>query len=88
MAEKHGNLDVLYLDFSKAFDKVDHGLVHQKLLDAKMTGNIDKWIISFLKKRSQRVRIGNTLSEPLDVIRGSPKELSLDLYLSPGDKQY
>ena len=73
MAEKHGNLDVLYLDFSKAFDKVDHGLVHQKLLDAKITGNIAKWIISFLKNRSQRVRIGNTLSEPLDVISGVPQ---------------
>ena len=60
--KKHGNLDVLYLDFNKAFDKVDHGLVHQKLLDAKITGNIAKWIISFLKNQSQRVRIGNTLS--------------------------
>ena len=66
MAEKQGNLDVLYLDFSKAFDKVDHG-------HAKITGNIAKWIISFLKNHSQRVRIGNTLSEPLDIISGVPK---------------
>ena len=52
---------------------MDHGLVHQKLLDAKITANIAKWIISFLKNRSQRVRIGNTLSEPLDVISGVPQ---------------
>ena len=42
-----------------------------------MTGNIAKWIISFLKNCSQRVRIGNTLSEPLDVISGVPQGIVL-----------
>ena len=68
MAEKDGNLDVLYLDFFKAFDKLD-----QKLRDARITGSIAEWIISFIRNCFSRVRIGNSLSEPLDVISGVPQ---------------
>ena len=35
-SEKSNNVDVIYLDFAKAFDKVDHGILLNKL---KKNGN-------------------------------------------------
>ena len=34
--EEGGNADVIYLDFAKAFDKVDHGILCHKLKDQKI----------------------------------------------------
>ena len=38
------NLDVVYLDFSKAFDKVDHPILLAKLRALGIGGQIGKWI--------------------------------------------
>ena len=51
------NMDSIYLDYAKAFDKVDHGLlVHRKLKDVKVGGKVAKWIESFLKKSPKSPR--------------------------------
>ena len=57
------NVDSVYLAFSKAFDKVDHGIVLAKLL---------KWIESFLESRTQLVVVNGVLSEPCPVVSGVP----------------
>ena len=36
----HSNVDVVYLDFAKAFDKVDHGMICHKLQDLGIAGKL------------------------------------------------
>ena len=52
----NGNpLDAIYLDFSKAFDKVAH-IRHCKKVEAHdITGNIKNWIPDWLSNRTQKV---------------------------------
>ena len=50
------NVDVAYLDFAKAFDKVDFGVLLNKLYKLGIRGKILKWIESFLKERTLKER--------------------------------
>ena len=47
--------DILYLDFSKAFDKVDHAILLKKLHMYGIQGNAHRWLESFLRGRTQHV---------------------------------
>ena len=38
--EKSNNVDVIYLDFAKAFDKVDHGILLNKVKQIGINGRI------------------------------------------------
>ena len=51
------NADVIYLDFSKAFDKVDHAILLKKLKSYGITGKLYNWLESFLSDRQQFVSI-------------------------------
>ena len=48
-------VDVVYLDFSKAFDKVPHKGLMKKIKAHGIGGNIHRWIEGWLKDRKQRV---------------------------------
>ena len=67
------NVDVVYLDFSKAFDKVDHKLLLQKLQKIGIQGKIYEWIRSFLNNRKQRVIVDGEASESAEVKSGVPQ---------------
>ena len=49
--EENGNLDTVYLDFSKAYDKVDHGVLVRKMILIGINGCMSRWLASFLEKR-------------------------------------
>ena len=49
------NCDVVFLDFSKAFDLVDHSLALTKIKNHGINGKILSWISEFLSDRPQRV---------------------------------
>ena len=66
-------VDVVYLDFAKAFDKVDHGLLIKKLVNMGICGNLLKWIKTFLTKRIQKVEVNHSVSEESEVISGVPQ---------------
>ena len=66
-------VDVIYLDFSKAFDKVDHSVVLEKLRLIGITGKLHEWIKSFLVDRSQSVMVNGFLSNPVHVRSGVPQ---------------
>ena len=55
---------MIYLDFSKAFDKVDHGIleVEHKLSQIGVCGKLGVWIHNFLQERSQYVRVPGRLA--------------------------
>jgi ribonuclease P/MRP protein subunit RPP40 len=73
--ERGLNVDSVYLDFSKAFDKVDHRIVLSKLSLLGVRGKLLEWIESFrcLTCRTQRVVVNGFLSEPCPVISGVPQ---------------
>jgi hypothetical protein len=48
MMEDNFNIDVVYLDFAKVFDKCDPGILLRKLKWIGITGKIGTWILEFL----------------------------------------
>ena len=53
--EKWKNVDVIYLEFAKAFDKVDHGILLNTTVDHDIYGKVGLWINDFLSNRQQCV---------------------------------
>ena len=54
---------IFLLDFSKAFDHIDHNILLSKSSDMDVPSLITNWIRSFLTRRSQRVRMPHCVSE-------------------------
>ena len=71
--EEGYNVDSIYLDFSKAFDKVDIGILCHKMKSMGITGTLAKWIFSFLSNRKQHIVINGTISKPSEVKSGVPQ---------------
>ena len=64
---------VIFLDISKAFDKVWHeGLIH-KLKKCGIHGELLEWFIDYLKDRLQRVTINGQFSEWVRILAGVPQ---------------
>ena len=61
MLDGNSTVDMVYLDFSKAFDKVDHGILLHKLRAVGITGNIGFWLFHFLTDRSHFLRLPGVL---------------------------
>ena len=73
-------VDVIYLDFAKAFDKVWHrGLLHKLNSYGLNNRGILKWLESFLSNRRQRVVICEYYSEWKSVLKTSPRVCFLGL---------
>ena len=66
-------VDVLYLDFSKAFDKVPHQRLISKLRAHGIGPEISMWIENWLTDRKQRVTIKGTQSPWTSVTSGVPQ---------------
>ena len=73
LLEKGYNVDVIYLDFAKAFDKVDFGVTLQKLKHLGITGKLGRWIHCFLTPRTQTVLVNDARSTPSSVKSGVPQ---------------
>ena len=71
--EKGNNVDVIYLDFSKAFDKVDFLITLKKINSLGIKGKVGRWIQSFLTGRSQTVLVNGSKSTACDVKSGVPQ---------------
>merc|ERR1711909_198035 len=65
--------DTIYLDFAKAFDKVDHDILCHKLRALGITGKVGVWIKEFLTGRYQQVSANGLLSDSSKVISGIPQ---------------
>ena len=67
------SIDVIYLDFQKAFDTVPHRRLLQKLTSFGIHGNVLKWIESFLSNRVQQVVLNGHKSSTIPVTSGVPQ---------------
>ena len=67
----------IFLDFTKAFDTVDHNILLLKLEKFGIRGHPLKWFTSYLKNRMQYVKIGNTTSDLNSVSCGVPQGSTL-----------
>ena len=65
--------DIILLDFSKAFDKVNHSKLLWKLHQYGIRGHVLNWVRAFLGSRSQRVVIEGEESESIPVTSGVPQ---------------
>ena len=70
---EHGKpVDVVYLDFAKAFDKVDIGITLCKLKSLGIQGEIGRWLTDFLKNSKQTVLVDGKKFVPQHVMSGVP----------------
>lgn len=65
--------DILYLDFAKAFDSVDHGILLAKLRSYEVSGNLLNWITDYLHGRVHRVVVDGVASDWASVTFGVPQ---------------
>ena len=66
-------VDVVLLDFAKAFDTVPHKRLLLKLTAYGISGLTLQWIESFLKNRKQRVVLGEYVSFWAEIFSGVPQ---------------
>ena len=61
-------VDMVYHDFSKAFDKVNHDILLLKLKALGITGNHGVWFYNFLIHHSHFVRLPGGISTDTPVL--------------------
>ena len=71
--EESKAFDVIYTDFAKAFDSVPHERLFLKLEAIGVSGDVLKWIKSFLRGRTQCVNVDGIRSTWRDVLSGIPQ---------------
>lgn len=77
--ELHRNLDkrlqtdVIFIDFSKAFDKVPHQRLLQKLTQLRIHNSVITWIKNFLSDRTQYTVVNESRSPLSRVTSGVPQ---------------
>ena len=70
-------VDVIYLDFQKAFDKVPNKRLLHKLAAHGIGGELLLWIENWLSGQKQRVTLNGQCSSWKDVLSGVPQGLVL-----------
>ena len=64
---------ILLIDFSKAFDHIDHNILLDKLKTNGVPQICVEWQKAFLTSRTQRVKLANTKSDWTEVAGGVPQ---------------
>lgn len=67
------NIDVVYIDFTKAFDSIVFSKLLSKLNQYGIEGNLLSWLSSFIHGRTQRVVVENCFSSISEVVSGVPQ---------------
>ena len=66
-SRKKNFVHIVLLDYAKAFDHVDANILLSKLQDLEIPDCLLRWVEAFLMERRQRVKIGNTFSDWLNI---------------------
>ena len=67
----------IFLDFSKAFDTINHDILLSKLYRYGIRGNPLRWFENYLYNRNQVFKIGDTISSSQTIICGIPQRSTL-----------
>lgn len=73
LLEEGHDVDIVYVDFAKAFDKVDINIAMRKIRSLGITGILADWIECFLKNRTQQVIVNSAKSSSEYVLSGVPQ---------------
>ncbi|CAH2097404.1 unnamed protein product [Euphydryas editha] len=68
-----GQVDAIFTDYSKAFDRIDHSLLLEKLYLAGIHGSLFRWFSSYIENRSQAVVLNGFSSAWCQVPSGVPQ---------------
>ena len=71
--DSYKNVDLIYLDFQKAFDSVPHKRLMTKIRALGVGGKLADWIENWLRNRKQRVVINGEASDWVEVTSGVPQ---------------
>jgi hypothetical protein len=71
--DSRNSIRALFVDYSKAFDHVDHSTVLKKMAALDIHPCLLKWMHSFLLNRQQRVKIGTFFSDWITLKGGMPQ---------------
>ena len=64
---------MIYTDFSKAFNRIHHGLLLRKLTNIGLPNDFMKWLTSYLTDRVQNVKLESSISKDITVYSGVPQ---------------
>ena len=75
LLEQGKTVDVIYTDFSKAFDKCETNVLLHTLRDCGVKGKVGRWMSAFLdpNTRMQAVGVDGSISDLTPVISGVPQ---------------
>lgn len=79
--ERRSQIDVIYLDFEKAFDSVNHLILLEKIKNIGIPKKLLSWIKSFLIHRKCYVKVKNAMSTEYSPTSGVPAGCSFSSFL-------
>ena len=77
--DQGNDIDIIYLDYTKASDKIPHKRLLKKLWGYGIRGEIYSWIENFLSNRIQRDAVNGCFYKRMSPL-GFPRGLSWDRY--------
>lgn len=66
-------VDVVYTDYSKCFDRIDHLMLLSKLQSIGIRGNLYRWFTSYVNNRCQTVALNGYTSRAMRIPSGVPQ---------------
>lgn len=71
--DSNTQVDAIYTDFAKAFDKLNIDILLSKLSSFGLSGSILSWFETYLKDRKQCIKFGGAISETIIPSSGIPQ---------------
>lgn len=65
-------IGVIFVDFQKAFDCVNHSVLARKLHSIGITGSFYDWLLNYLHNRKQFVSLNGSNSDHMEIVTGVP----------------
>ena len=71
--EQQKEIDIIFTDYSKAFDRVDHGILLRKLFKTGLRGKFLKLLESYLARQALYVKVDSSYSSEFRALSGVPQ---------------